>query len=193
MSEAYVCPEGFAGKYQVKIHRVWGDVTAGKVTVDVYRHFGSDEAEHERRQIDLKNQDAMVVFDLDAGRRNEPLEAVQLAGAVERQKQVSQSVLAQEIESSSDPSIIAQSQLWGRRRAWGGLGGGAVGYQPILTVLPTGAQMIAQGVISADRRYVRISTGPTFSTVGNVQTSTFAGAAEETDNQNGGGGGGQGF
>ncbi len=44
MSESYVCPEGFAGKYRVKIHRVWGDVAAGKVTVDVYRHYGSDDS-----------------------------------------------------------------------------------------------------------------------------------------------------
>jgi tetratricopeptide (TPR) repeat protein len=188
MSESYVCPEGFAGKYRVRIHRVWGEVAAGKVTVDVYRHFGSDEAEHERQQIDLKEQDAMVVFELDTGRRAEPLEEAQLAGAIERQQQVSQAVLAQQIESGNDPSIIAQSELLRRRRALGGIGlGGAVGYQPILTVLPTGAQMIAQGVISADRRYVRISVGPTFSVVGDVSTFTFAGSAEETD-QNGGGG-----
>jgi hypothetical protein len=172
----------------VRIHRVWGEVAAGKVTVDVYRHFGSDEAEHERQQIDLKEQDAMVVFELDTGRRAEPLEEAQLAGAIERQQQVSQAVLAQQIESGNDPSIIAQSELLRRRRALGGIGlGGAVGYQPILTVLPTGAQMIAQGVISADRRYVRISVGPTFSVVGDVSTFTFAGSAEETD-QNGGGG-----
>ncbi|MGD9632603.1 MAG: hypothetical protein AB7U97_04930, partial [Pirellulales bacterium] len=201
MSESYVCPEGFAGKYRVQIHKVWGDVAAGKVTVDVFRHFGSDDSQHERRQIDLKDQDAMVVFDLDAGRRSEPLEAAQLAGAVERQQQISQAVLAQQIESGNDPSIIAQSQLLDRRRALGALGiGGAVGYQPILTVLPTGAQMLAEGVISADRRYVRISVGPTFSTVGNVQTFTFAGAAQQTNNNNNNGGGagnnvgqGQGF
>ena len=47
------------------------------------------------------------------------------------------------------------------------------------------------GVISADRRYVRISTAPTFSTIGDVQTFTFAGSAEETDQQNQGGGGQQ--
>jgi len=130
----------------------------------------------------------MVVFELDTGRRAEPLEEAQLAGAIERQQQVSQAVLAQQIESGNDPSIIAQSELLRRRRALGGIGlGGAVGYQPILTVLPTGAQMIAQGVISADRRYVRISVGPTFSVVGDVSTFTFAGSAEETD-QNGGGG-----
>jgi von Willebrand factor type A domain len=187
LSEAYVCPQAFAGKYRVRIHRVWGNVTAGKVTVDVYRHLGSENVEHERKQLDLGDKDALVVFDLDHGRRTEPLEAAQLAGAVERQQQVSQAVLAQQIESGNDPSILtAQSEILRRRNALGALGlGGAVGYQPIIQVLPEGAQMGAIGVISADRRYVRISTAPTFSTIGDVQTFTFAGAAQETDNGTG--------
>jgi len=195
LSETYVCPQAFAGKYRVRIHRVWGDVAAGKVTVDVYRHLGSDKVEHERKQLALTSQDAMVVFDVDHGRRAEPLEAAQLAGAVERQQHVSQAVLAQQIESSSDSSILpSQSDLMRRRRGFGALGlGGAVGYQPIIQVLPEGAQMGAIGVISADRRYVRISTAPTFSTIGDVQTFTFAGSAEETDNGGGGGGGGAAF
>ena len=41
--------------------------------------------------------------------------------------------------------------------------------------------MGAIGVISADRRYVRISTAPTFSTIGDVQTFTFAGSPQQTD------------
>ena len=86
MSEDYVCPQGFAGTYRVRIHRVWGEVTAGKVTVDVYSHVGTDQMKHERQQIDLTDRDAMVVFDLDTGRRNVPLEASQLAGAVQRQQ-----------------------------------------------------------------------------------------------------------
>jgi hypothetical protein len=191
LSEAYVCPQAFAGKYKVRIHRVWGDVAAGKVTVDVYRHVGTDKAEHERKQLELTDKDALVVFDLDNGRRTEPLEEAQLAGAVARQQQVSQAVLAEQIESGSDPRILsALSDPMRRRQALGALGlGGAVGYQPIIQVLPEGAQMGAIGVISADRRYVRISTAPTFSTIGDVQTFTFAGAAEETD-QGGGGGAG---
>jgi hypothetical protein len=192
LSESYVCPEGFAGTYRVRIHRVWGDVAAGKVTVDVYRHLGSDHAEHERRQLDLTDKDAMVVFDLDTGRRKEPLETAQLAGAVERQQQISRAVLAQQIDSASDASILSsRSDEMRRRRALGALGfGGAVGYQPIIQTLPEGAQMSIQGVISADRRYVRISVSPTFSTIGDVQTFTFAGAGEEVDNGTGGGGAG---
>jgi hypothetical protein len=191
MSEKYICPQGFAGKYRVRIHRVWGDVTADKVTVDVYRHFGSDQVEHERQQLALTDKDAMVVFDLDRGRRTEPLEVAQLAGAVERQQRVSQSVLAQQIESGNDPSILpSDSDFMRRRRAFGALGrGGAVGYQPIIQTLPEGAQMAAVGVISADRRYVRISTAPTFSTIGDVQTFTFAGQAEELEDANNAGAG----
>jgi hypothetical protein len=192
LSEEYVCPQGFAGTYRVRIHRVWGKVAADKVTVDVFRHLGSDQSEHERKQLDLTDKDAMVVFDLDHGRRSEPLEAAQLATAVERQQQVSRAVLAQQIESASDARILSStSNEMRRRRALGALGArGAVGYQPIIQTLPEGTQLGVQGVISADRRYVRISAGPTFSTIGDVQTFTFAGRAEETG---GGGGGGAGF
>ena len=34
-TETYVCPKGFSGKYRMLVHRVWGNVTAGKVTVDI--------------------------------------------------------------------------------------------------------------------------------------------------------------
>jgi hypothetical protein len=43
-------------------------------------------------------------------------------------------------------------------------------------------------VVSSDRRYVRIAVSPSFNTIGNVQTFTFAGQAQQT-----GGGGGTGF
>ena len=66
-SETYVCPRGFAGTYKARIHRVLGDVTAGKVTVDVYTHLRSGEVQHERQQLALDDKDAMVVFNLDKG------------------------------------------------------------------------------------------------------------------------------
>jgi len=37
---------------------------------------------------------------------------------------------------------------------------GAVGYQPIIITLPEGANLAATGVVSADRRYVRVSCVP---------------------------------
>jgi hypothetical protein len=181
-SEIYVCPKGFAGKYRVHIDRVWGDVAAGKVTVDVYTHLRSGQVQHERQQIELNDNEAMVVFDLDRGRRNEPLQAAQLAGAVKRQQALSRAVLAQQISSGSDPRVIpgGSASDFARRAALFG-GRGAVGFQPIIQVLPEGTMMSVFGVVSADRRYVRVAVAPIFSTIGDVTTFTFAGQAEPQD------------
>jgi hypothetical protein len=189
-SETYVCPTGFAGTYRVRIRRVWGEVAAGKVTVDVYTHLRSGEVKHERRQIKIGDQEAVVVFELDRGRRTEPLQAAQLAGAVKRQKAISRAVLAQQLSSGSDPRAFPDAFLgFGRQRPFVVGTGGAVGFQPIIQVLMEGTIMSITGVVSADRRYVRIGAVPSFNTIGDVTTFTFAGEAQEQDMQNGGAGG----
>jgi hypothetical protein len=72
--------------------------------------------------------------------------------------------------------------------------GGAVGFMPVVISLPEGTSLIATGVVSADRRYVRISAAPAFTGIGNVTTFTFAGAAEELGGGgDAAGGGGAGF
>ena len=181
-SETYVCPTGFAGKYNVRIRRVWGEVAAGKVTVDVYTHLRSGQVKHERQQIKLGEQDAVVVFDLDHGRRTEPLQAAQLAGAVKRQKAISRAVLAQQLSGGSDPRAFPGAFVGaGRQRPFVIGTGGAVGFQPIIQVLMEGTIMTITGVVSADRRYVRIGAVPSFNTIGDVTTFTFAGQAQEQD------------
>ena len=180
-SEVYVCPKGFAGTYRVQIRRVWGEVAAGKVTVDVYTHLRSGDMQHERQQLAVSDKDAMVIFDLNKGRRNDPIELAQLAGAIKRQQTVSRSVLAQQINNGSDPSAAPNRSplgplFEGQRRAL--LGGGAVGFQPIVQTLTGGPTLIVSGVVSADRRYVRIAAVPSFNTIGDVQTFTFAGRAD---------------
>lgn len=51
--------------------------------------------------------------------------------------------------------------------------GNAVGYQPVITTIPSGAFLSATSVISADRRYVRISLSPIFRDIRHVQTFNF--------------------
>jgi hypothetical protein len=179
-SELYVCPQGFAGTYRVRIHRVWGEVAAGKVTVDVYTHLRSGDVKHQRQQVEVGEKDALVVFDLDRGRRSEPLAAVQLASAVKRQQALSRSVLAQQISSGSDPGVVPVRPLdrLARQAFFGGRG--AVGYQPIIQTLPEGTMMSAYGVVSHDRRYLRVAVSPIFSTIGDVTTFTLAGQAQQT-------------
>jgi hypothetical protein len=179
-SESYVCPKGFAGTYRVLLRRVWGKVTAGKVTVDVYCHLGTKGQKHERRQIPVGSKDAVVVFDLDGGRLTAPLAQHQIARAASDQVAINRSILAQQLNSMSDPAPVPvrpnftiNPQLL--------VGRGAVGFQPVITVLPVGRNFIATAVISADRRYVR--TSPTFivSDVTNVETFTFAGTGQAVD------------
>ena len=184
-SEAYVCPKGFAGTYRVQIRRVWGEVAAGKVTVDVYTHLRSGDMQHERQQLELSDKDAMVVFDLNHGRLAEPLESAQLAGAVKRQQSISRSILAQQISGGSDPSAVPGAGGNGRPfNPFLGRGAlvasGAVGFQPIVQTLTGGPNLTVSGVVSADRRYVRIAAVPSFNTIGDVQTFTFAGNAQPT-------------
>ena len=193
-SEEYVCAQAFPGEYRLRIRSVWGEAVAGKATVDVTLNQGTKHERHQRQRIKLfQNEDALVVFQLEQGRRTQPLEAQQLEVAVRRQEAISRAVLAQQISQFSDPAAfpgLSPEEALRRRLALGG--GGAVGFQPVIITLPAGTQMIATGVVSADRRYVRISTAPSFTGIGDVTTFTFAGQAQEAGAGGGGAGGGGG-
>ncbi len=47
-SELYVCPQAFSGNYRVLLRRVWGKVTAGKLTVEVFSHYGTNNIKRMR-------------------------------------------------------------------------------------------------------------------------------------------------
>ena len=79
--EVYVCPKGFDGTYRVLLRRVWGEVTGGKVHVEVINHHQSNNPVREARNVDLKNNKAVVHFDLKNGRREQPLAEHQIANA----------------------------------------------------------------------------------------------------------------
>jgi hypothetical protein len=183
-SDEYVLPQGFSGQYKLLLRRLWGQVATGKVTVDVYTHYGTPQQVHVRQQIPVSERDALVTFDLADGRRTEPLAQAQLATAAANQVAVNQAVLANQLSSIDTSSSGSNSTGVIGAPGTGGfapnpfglpfLRTGAVGYQPVITTLPEGANMVATAVISADRRYVRITATPFFSTVGPVDTFNFA-------------------
>jgi len=192
-SESYSCPQAFNGQYRVLVRRVWGKPTAGKVTVDLYLNYGSDKSEHQRKVIPLSEEDALITFDLQEGRRTEPLTDQQVVLAARQQMEIGREVLSQQINQSTDNRALG-SLASSRERAFvNGFNpvlGGAVGYQPVIVTLPEGVQLVASAVISADRRYVRFNGTPFFSGVGEVNTFNFATGQSGTS---GGGTGGQGF
>ena len=210
-TETYICPQGFTGEYRLYVQRVWGKVTAGKVTVDIYTN--NDKTPHIHQQMDLGKKDAVVIFEVAKGRREEAVGQQQLANLRQAQKAVGQAMLAQQV---NDPRQAAQMRALEESRAVRDLAlarrqamrdgrffagrRGAVGNRPIITTLPEGTNMTVQSaIVSPDRRYVRISIPafpPITSGVGDVSTFNFAtgeagrGLPDNDPNQQQGGQGG---
>ncbi len=178
-TETYVCPKGFSGQYRILIHRVWGKVTAGKVTVDI--RTNNPDRPHIHAQVPLGEKDALVLFDVPRGRRADQLTHQQLANLQGPQISVDRSTLSRQLSRYEDSLA---SRDFNRDRAYqrGWRGGGPVGFQPQITQLPSGAGLSGAGalaVVSADRRYVRVSPLPTFSQVGDVATFNFGGTPSQ--------------
>jgi hypothetical protein len=192
--EIYACPEAFSGTYRVLLNRVWGKVTGGKVKVGVCSHYGTDKERYVWKWIPLKDDQAVVVFDLKDGRRKEGLQEHQVAQAADVQMAVGRQILAQQLAGEVDPeavaSLVSSRQSQGNNPVLMGLPfqlAGAVGYQPVITTIQEGAGLSATAVISADRRYVRITPQPQFQ--GITEVNTFNMASGDTGTSSGGTGG----
>jgi type II secretory pathway component GspD/PulD (secretin) len=64
----------------------------------------------------------------------------------------------------------------------------AVGFTPVIQEIPSGVQMRVAAVVSADRRFVRLSVFPQFTTITEVFTFTFLSAPGQQGAQGAGGG-----
>ncbi|MDA7978090.1 MAG: hypothetical protein MPJ50_04890 [Pirellulales bacterium] len=192
-SEVYVCPEGFDGRYRARIRRVFGQPNGGQVKVTVIKNFRGESPVIETKLVTVDDKDAMVVVDLESGRRKESLQDHQVQNAVVKHT-VGRHVLAQQLAgmaanpNSDDFNFARRRNMVGN--PFGRGGNRAVGFQPVIETLPEGASTTVNAVISADRRYVRIGATPTFSGIAEVNTFNLAGGATNQTNQGGFGGGG---
>ena len=198
ISETYLCPQGFSGQYRLLVRRVWGNVSTGRVTVEILTDTGRPSQRVIRQQVPLTEKDALIVFEVKDGKRKEEIGEAQLANLQNVQRQMREQVLAQFGGGGNDAQILQDlyrdtQQLLGgsRARSRGGPGidprfrrRGAVGFRPEITTLPEGASLLTLAIISADRRYVRVSPAPFFSQIGDVTTFNFV-----TGDEGGGGGG----
>jgi hypothetical protein len=195
-TEEYVCPKGFDGTYRALVRRAWGKLPTGKVSVDVYTHYsGKDQKQVVHKQIPLTNDEALIVFDLKDGRRTEPLSDHQVANAVAKQVAVGHQILAQQLaaqDSTPTASFLKSRGEFPPGQAGavadaGGVAqpffaGGPVGYQPVIQQYPSGAMLRSNAVVSADRRYVRVSPFPMFSGIGQVNTFNYVSGGSGTSN-----------
>jgi tetratricopeptide (TPR) repeat protein len=206
--ETYVCAKAFPGQYQLMLRKVWGKVTSGQVKVEVITPDDKEGKSVATTQVELADGTNAILFSIDKGRRTEPLQEVKAANAIRDQAEMNQNLLAQQLGAAIDPRAIAAAQaaragtLAGADGALNGVGGllpipvpvlgSAVGFRPVVTKLPEGANLAANAVISADRRYVRISSMPLFSEVGKVLAFNIITGQITNGNPDVGGGGGGG-
>ena len=205
----YSCPKAYSGEYQVLVRRVFGNVPSGNVRVIADLHYNSPQAKETKwEKIPIKDGESLVKFDLNDGRRKESVREAQIINAAVAAVGIGQqqAVLAQQLAALNDPqeaqalavaqqnastAAAAQSQQINPLAFWPNSFRGAVGYQPVIITLPEGTNMGATGVVSADRRYVRITCVPVFSAISQVHTfSIDSGVTQSTP---GIGTGGQGF
>lgn len=198
LSETYVCPEGYSGVYRILVRRVWGNVSTGHVTVDILADVGRPTQRYIHKQLELTEKDALIEVDVQAGTRKTEVGEAQLAHLRDVQAGGQPKFLAQFMggnDSSALQQYLADLANMGLLNN-GGVGAGrgpfglqsGVGFQPIIETLPEGATMMAMAIISADRRYVRISPSPMFSQIGDVNTFNFV-SGESGESPGGAGGG----
>ncbi|MCL2745460.1 MAG: hypothetical protein FWE67_16590, partial [Planctomycetaceae bacterium] len=202
---SYVCPRGFNGRYTVVLHKDWGTPANNLVKVSVVTNgFCGQGVPRQTETVELDANGTLVYFDLENGRRTETIEEAALTETAMRTSAAEQHIARNDaIKRLADNSIVAQVGGSGESSSYGGYSGSGsgsrympwntqsvVGYQPVITVLPDGTQLETNAVVSADRRYVRISPSPQFTSIRKVtpfNMSTGAG-----DSQQGGGMGGMG-
>ncbi len=197
VSEYYVVPRGFTGDYRMAIRRVWGEVPTGKVTVEVYRNYRSPDETSMKRQVKMDDTGAIVVFNLDKGRRTEKLNLAAIQTAAAQEFLADRGLMAQRLAgySESSASRHARSANPDRQRqiARNQLNPRDAGFRPEIEVFPTGVGMSVQAT-TADRLYVIVSTPfQLFSDITEVSTFNFVtGDAGVTGGGAGGTGGGAG-
>ena len=196
--ERYVAAEAFPGAYRMLVRRASGNVAAGMITAELTLHRGTDREQKLRRQLPLGADEMLLNVELVEGRRREPLADAQVAQDVVVQQNLGRAILAQQLAGLADPAAAASLSQSRNARSGQQMPGlpffrsGAVGYQPVVTQLPEGTNLFARAVVSADRRYVRVTATPLFSGVGQVTQFNSSGGGAAAAGAAGAGGAGAG-
>ncbi|MEZ6096619.1 MAG: VWA domain-containing protein [Pirellulaceae bacterium] len=199
--EYYVLPRGFTGDYRLLVRKVWGDVAGDKATVTIIKHFGSENEVSESRQVPVSDNGTLVLFALDEGRRKEVIPEQNLIVLPDREFIQDRTFVAQALAQNRSSSAYTNylRARYGAGIAAGNdnglgnnggnlLGPGTVGYRPVITTIPAGAQMTVNHATTADRLYVFVSVSPFFSGIADVFTFNFFGDAGGASGVGGGGG-----
>ncbi|MCA9053876.1 MAG: hypothetical protein KDA75_08565 [Planctomycetaceae bacterium] len=177
--EEYVCALAQSGDYRIRVRHVWGEIVGNRATLTVIRHQGSPQEALTTKTIVLGPEESVTRVELSDGRRTS-LRSVS-------SQQVSAALPSQlPPKRGRRPAGAPQEAAADYARSRGQLEGfemrrtGAVGYQPVIQIVPDGTTFTAQAVVSPDRRYVRIGVSPMFTNLTDVFTFSFVNGGQGT-------------
>ncbi|MDQ3331038.1 MAG: hypothetical protein M3552_10345, partial [Planctomycetota bacterium] len=174
----YVCAAAFPGVYRLEVRHAWGDIVGKRAKVTVMHHRGTPHESVRVMTVPVTVEGSVLRVTVTSGRREE------LLTLTEEHDATSVAKPAPRLVNRLDPAAQAAADRFRDslfRQVGGGVGGltpgvgvGAVGYQPTVVIIPDGITLSAQAVVSADRRYVRLTLNPSFNEVIDVLNFTFS-------------------
>jgi hypothetical protein len=188
--ETYLAAEAFPGEYVITVEKVWGRALNDKVQLRIIRHQGTPEETEQLLTVELKSRQSQPIkIKLADGRRKETayvappeLQREEAPAAAKAAVESPDRVLHQ-LRALADPEVTgvsksfqagtsglpAQRDRQVTRKPSEPSSNDRTLYQTrVKPLIQDNVSVTAQAVISADRRYVRLSMTPFFSGVTGV-------------------------
>ncbi|MDA0834823.1 MAG: hypothetical protein O2955_19080 [Planctomycetota bacterium] len=183
--EDYICMYAWPGTYRIRVRYFSGEIVGKRAVLTVVLNQGTEREQTKKYTVDLSNSDQIYRIEVPDGRRQESTELAEPVDNRQGNHHGGRSSI--QLVGHDRDSREAKRRFQESRLQLAPLNAFNVGYQPIISTLAEGAAMNAMAVISGDRRYVRISVSPNFSSVTDIFTFSFL----NTGNTNTGGQNGQ--
>lgn len=181
--EKYVCALAVAGNYRVKIRHVTGNIVGKRAQLTVTRYLGTPEEAAQTFAVPLVGRETIIRLALAHGRRDELADVPDAVSHAARTSPRRRTLL----QMLGAPDRVSERLRRDFNASRNVAAMGEPGFTPVVTVLSEGASLQALAVVSGDRRYVRLTPVPFFSTITDVFTFTFQ---QGSGGANPGGGGG---
>lgn len=177
--EEYICARALPGRYRVRVRHTSGRIVGKRALLTVIRYRGTPQATKRTIGIALGEEDRIVRVALPKGRRRDLAPVPRKTTSFLPRNRTGRGSLLQKLGRRNTASLQAAASFAASRRrgfvtgARPTTGVGAVGFTPTVQFFPDGVSNTAMAIVSGDRRYVRISVAPLFSTITDVFTFSF--------------------
>ncbi len=160
--EEAVAPVALSGEYRLVVKHVGGEIVGKRARLTIVRYEGSPRELRQTQTIPLSGQGQTIRVLLKDGRLPAPMAVPSPPTSAQRRR------------TGRGANVRALPEV--NPRGPVGAFSNSVGFQPVVQFIPSGVQLTALALVSADRRYVRITAAPLFTNITDVFTFSFAGA-----------------